>query len=127
MSDQNQDQAVHDDDKSGNNDKSSDDKQNVNMIPKHRFDEVNEKLKSSKAELQQVADELKQDVPEDMRELVPDLPPGQLIKWLRNANAKGLFAAKTVDALDTKRPNDQKTVNIDDLPTHQKMAAGYKQ
>jgi hypothetical protein len=96
------------------------------MIPKTRFDEINEKKKAAEQELQSVAEELKTDVPENMRELIPELPAGQLIKWLRNANAKGLFVEKQVIAPDTKRVNDKQKIDIENMTTHDKIASGYK-
>ena len=98
----------------------------ANMIPKARFDQVNEKKKAAEAELQTIADDIRNDVPEDMRNLIPDLPAGHLIKWLRAANTQGLFVQKTADALDTKRANEKKTINYDDMSPQQKIAAGYK-
>jgi hypothetical protein len=98
----------------------------VNMIPKARFDQVNEQKKAAESELSTIAEELKQDVPEEMRELIPELPAGQLIKWIRTANAKGLFADKTAVTLDSKRANEKKTINYDDMSTHDKIASGYK-
>jgi len=96
------------------------------MIPKARFDQVNEQKKAAESELSTIAEELKQDVPEEMRELIPELPAGQLIKWIRSANAKGLFTPKESVTLDSKRANEKKTINYDDMPTHEKIASGYK-
>lgn len=101
------------------------DQRQENTIPKSRFDEVNEKRKAAEAELQAVADSLKEDVPEDYRELIPELPPGQLIKWLRGAQAKGLFNQKPAESLDTKRPDQKKTVDISTMTPLQMREAGY--
>jgi hypothetical protein len=100
--------------------------ENSNMIPKSRFDQVNEKKKAAETELNSIAEELKNDVPEEMRDLIPELPAGQLIKWIRTANTKGLFAEKSAVTLDSKRANEKKTVNYDDMSTHNKIASGYK-
>ena len=45
-----------------------------NMIPKARFDQINEKKKAAETELNSIAEELKNDVPEEMRDLIPELP-----------------------------------------------------
>ena len=124
MSDENKDTTVHPDDKGA--DKKISDSEKSTAIPKHRFDEINEKYKATKAELQEIAEELKKDVPEEMRDLIPDLPSGQLIKWLRNASAKGLFVERKTESLDTKRPNEKKVVNFESMSTHEKIAHGYR-
>ena len=38
-----------------------------------------------------IVDDLCNDVPENMRGLIPNLPPVEKVKWLREARAKGLF------------------------------------
>ena len=100
--------------------------ENKNMIPKSRLDQEIDKRKESEKELQTIADNLKEDVPEDFKDLVPDLPPGKLIPWLRSANSKGLFDPKSKESLDTKRPGDKKPTDLDGLSPQQKMAQGYK-
>lgn len=131
MSDE--DKSVNTDDKSGkknNDDKSvnTDDKSGEKMIPKSRFDEVNERRKSVEKELQEIADELKSDVPERFQEMIPDLPPSALIKWLRKASEKGLFTtpSKEEDGPDSKRPNKQKSTNYEGMSSVEKIRAGYK-
>ena len=99
---------------------------NKNMIPKSRLDQEINKRKESEKELQTIADSLKEDVPEDYKDLVPDLPPGKLIPWLRSANSKGLFDPKSKSPLDTRRPGDKKPTDLDGLSPQQKMATGYK-
>lgn len=110
-------------------DKEAKDKaQNVNtdaksdhMIPKARFDEVNLKRKA-------VADELKGDVPDDFKDLIPDLPPGELIKWLRKSTAKGLFSQKQAESgPDSERPGGKPPQDLTDMSPHDLRKAGYKQ
>ena len=72
------------------------------------------------------AAELKEDVPEEFKGLVPDLPPGQLIKWLRDANTKGLFTVKAPESLDKKRPSEKKPEDLSGLSPQAMMARGYK-
>ena len=91
-----------------------------------KIDSENEKRKQAESELEAVADELKNDIPEEYRELVPDLPPAQLMKWLRQATSKGIFAEKQVDPIDSKRPNDKKPTDLSTLTPHQMMSMGYK-
>jgi hypothetical protein len=115
--------TVNTDEKSEKGKTSSND---VNMIPKARFDQVNEQKKSAELELTSIAEELEKDVPEDMRDLIPNIPAGQKIKWIRQANAKGLFTQKETATLDSKRAAEKKTINYDDMSTHNKIASGYK-
>jgi len=58
--------------------------------------------------LQEVADTLVEDVPEDKRRIIPDLPPAAKIAWLKNAFKMGFFEDKKVESLDPKRPSNQK-------------------
>ena len=95
-------------------------------VPYGRFKEVNEGKKAAEATLQEVADELKSEVPDEFKGLIPDLPPGQLIKWLRAAQAKGIFNPPKADALDTKRPGDKKTADLNTMTPHQMRVSGYK-
>ncbi len=95
-------------------------------VPYARFQQVNEAKKQAESELKAVADGLKEEVPEEFRELIPDLPPGQLIKWLRQAQAKGIFNPPKADALDSKRPGDKKTPDLNSMTPHQIRVAGYK-
>jgi hypothetical protein len=95
-------------------------------VPYARFKEVNEAKKQAETELQAVADGLKEEVPEEFQGLIPDLPPGQLIKWLRQAQAKGIFTPNKAEALDSKRPGDKKTPDLNAMTPHQMRVAGYK-
>ena len=96
-------------------------------VPYARFKEVNEGKKALEKELQSVADAMKEDVPEEFRDLIPDgLSPSGLIKWLRSAFAKGLFSPKAAaDALDTKRPGEKKALDLEKLSPLQMREMGY--
>jgi hypothetical protein len=95
------------------------------MIPKSRFDEVNAKKKEAEAELASVADGLKSEIPEEFADLVPELPPAALIKWLRAANQRGLFTKASPDAVDSKRPNSKQTEDLTGLSPQTLMSRGY--
>jgi len=97
------------------------------MIPKGRFDQVNEQKKAAEAELKSVADELKADVPEEFASLIPDLPPAALIKWIRAANASGLFDPKgSTDSPDSKRHEKKtETTDFSGMSPQAIMATGY--
>ena len=51
----------------------NDHEKNEHMIPKTRFDQINEKRKAAETALEEIATTLIEDVPEEMRDNVPDL------------------------------------------------------
>ena len=106
MSDQNNGNAS--DNGAQNNEQPQDQRQpdnGGNMIPKHRFDEVNQKRKDAEESLQSVVAEMVEDIPEQFRELVPNLAPTEQIKWIRNSQKSGLFSSKApAKSPDSKRP-----------------------
>lgn len=96
-------------------------------VPYARFAQVNEQKKQAEETLAGIADELLEDVPEDMREIVPNLPPAEKIKWLRQAVKKGFFSkTETKDGLDSKRPNGNPPKDFTNLSSLAKIAGGYK-
>jgi hypothetical protein len=113
------------DDKTGK-DKDGQTGKDQQTVPYSRFAQVNEQKKGLEGELKEVADALLEDVPEEFRDLIPDLPPGQKIKWIRQAQAKGLFNPPKADALDSKRPGDKKTPDLNAMTPMQMRASGYK-
>lgn len=102
-------------------------KNDQNRIPKSRLDAEIAKRKDSEASMSEIAESFVEDLPEDMRELVPDLAPAAKIKWIKAAQAKGLFDPKaTPEGIDTKRPGSKKAENLDGLSPQAMMAKGYK-
>jgi len=97
-------------------------------VPISRLNEEIEKRKGLETELKGVADRLIEDIPEDFKALVPDLPPGKLIPWLKDATAKGLFASKEADnqSLDTKIASDKKVLEAENISPIDRMSTGYK-
>jgi hypothetical protein len=87
-----------------------------NMIPKSRFDKVIGQKNELNQTLTELADELKQDIPEDMQDLIPsDLSPDKQIKWIRNATKKGLFTkAKESPASETPGKSNPQA-NLDNM------------
>ena len=106
----------------GHHDKNDD----PNRIPKARLDQEIEKRKASDAALKEVADGFIESIPEDMRDLVLDLPPAQKIKWIQQANQKGLFDFKSKDPIDSKKPGDKAPKDFNGLSPQAIMAQGYK-
>ena len=101
-------------------------KNDENKIPKSRLDAEIFKRKSAETQMATIADELKADVPERMQDLIPDLPPVQLITWIRKANANGLFDSRESAPIDNKKPSDRKPADLDGLSPQAMMSQGYK-
>ena len=99
--------------------------ENKDRIPISRLNQEIEKRKAAEIELSTIAEDLKKDVPEDFQDLIPDLPPGKLITWLRNASAKGLFDSKSKEPIDSKRPGDKKPTDYENMSPQSIMALGY--
>jgi hypothetical protein len=79
------------------------------MIPKSRFDQVVSQKNELNETLKGLVDELKQDIPEDLQDLIPDMKPQEQIKWLRNATKKGLFNTAKADGPDSNTPGPSNT------------------
>jgi hypothetical protein len=99
--------------------------ENKDRVPISRLNQEIEKRKAAEIELSTIAEDLKKDFPEDMQNLIPDLPPGKLIIWLRNASAKGLFDSKSKEPIDSKRPGDKKPTDYENMSPQSIMALGY--
>lgn len=95
-------------------------------IPKSRLDAEIEKRKAADSSLKEVADGFVENVPEDMQDIIPDLPPAQKIKWIQGAQKKGLFDPKPAEGLDTKRPGGKAPADFKGMDPRAIMATGYK-
>lgn len=102
------------------------DKNEQGGIPRTRLNAEIEKRKASDAALDEIAQGFVDEIPEDMRDLIPDLAPAAKIKWIQNATRKGLFNPKAPDGIDTKRPGTKQAQNFDGLSPQAIMATGYK-
>ena len=98
-----------------------------NRIPKARLDAEIEKRKASDAALVEIADSYVDTIPEDMRDVVPDLPPAQKVKWIRNAQAKGLFnPQQQQNGPDSKRPGGKAPADFSGMSPGEMITAGLK-
>lgn len=103
------------------------DENREHMIPKSRFDALNEKKKAAESALEEIAEGLIETVPEEMREIIPDLPPAAKVKWIQAAQRKGLFEIKPeTNGPDSKKPGDQKPTDFENMSPQAIMATGYK-
>lgn len=96
-------------------------------VPYERFQKVNDARKAAEETLLGLVEELKDDVPDQFKALVPNLPPAELVKWLRNANRTGLFAAKPdKSGPDSKRPGGKPTTDTSGMSPLQMIELGLK-
>ena len=96
-------------------------------IPYERFQRVNEQKRAAEAALAELVEELKADIPEDMRDLVPSIPAPEQVKWLRAAMRKGLFGgSREASGPDSKRPGGKPPTDFNTMSAYEKMAHGYK-
>lgn len=96
-------------------------------IPKSRFNQVNEQKKSAETALAEVVTGMKEDIPEEMRDLVPNIPPAEQIKWIRDARKKGLFTQPAGESgPDSKRPGGIVPKTFEGMRPQAIMAQGYK-
>ena len=80
------------------------DTEDKDRVPLSRLNQEIEKRKASEAQLMELADQLIEDVPEDKRSIIPDLPPGAKISWLRTAFKMGFFTDKETPPIDPRWP-----------------------
>ena len=102
-------------------------------VPYSRFQEVVEQRKGLETTLNSLVDGMISELPEDVRDLVPSLPPAEKAAWIRNAQARGLFnkPSHTVEtptsSPDVKRPGGKTTIDLDNMTPLQMMQSGYGQ
>ncbi len=103
--------------------------QSENSVPYARFKEVVEARKAAEDTLAAVVEEVIATLPEDMRELVPNLPPAEKIRWINAARQKGFFVKSgsggEPDSPGSKRPGAKPTQDLSGLTPVQMMSAGY--
>jgi len=100
---------------------------NVNQgIPKSRLDAEIAKRRESETTMAEIAQGFVEEIPEDMRDIIPDLQPAAKIRWIQNAVKKGLFVVRTHEGIDTKRPGSKPAANYDGMSPTAIMAQGYK-
>ena len=97
------------------------------MIPKSRFDALNEKKKAAESSLEEIANGFVETIPEEMRELVPNLSPAEKIMCIQTAQKQGLFGKNQKNSgLDSKKPGDKAPTDFKDMSPQAIMASGYK-
>ena len=125
MEDQTQDQNQNPDQNSDTN--GSAPAKGEKTVPYARFAQINDAKKAAEEVLAGIVDELTEDVPEAMRDIIPDLAPAEKIKWLRNATKKGLFSAKPdTSGPDSKRPGGKPNTDTAGMSPTQLIEFGLK-
>lgn len=87
--------------------------------------ENNAEVKASQNDLAGLLEEMRQDIPEAMRDLIPSLPPIEQMKWIRQAQRKGIFSPPKLESgPDPKRPGGKKPVDMNGLSPAQLLELG---
>ncbi len=95
-------------------------------VPYERFTQVNTAKKAAEDALAAIVGSMVAELPEDMRDLVPNLPPVEKAAWIRSAKERGLFTAPApASSPDAKRPGGKPTQDFSDLTPLQMLQAGY--
>ena len=100
-------------------------------IPYSRFAEVVEQRKGLESTLSAIIDGMVNELPEDMRDLVPNLPPTEKAAWIRSAKERGLFGkgsetdSHPANSPDAKRPGGKTPIDFDGMSPMQKLQFGF--
>ena len=95
-------------------------------VPYARFKEVVDARKEAEDSLAEVVKEIVATLPEDMRDLVPNLPPAEKIRWINTARQRGVFAkAGEQDSPGSRRPGAKPPQDLSGLNPVQMMSLGY--
>lgn len=103
-------------------------KQEPVNVPYTRFQEVVEQRKGLESTLTAIIDGMVSELPEDMRDLVPNLPAAEKAAWIKSAKERGLFTPiAPTSSPDAKRPVGKQPQDFTGFSPLQKMQAGYGQ
>ena len=96
------------------------------MIPKQRLDQEISKRRETEKALASIADEMRDEIPEQFRGLVPeDLPPAKRIEWMRRATRSGLFSGPS-NGPDTKRPGGKPQTDYSGMSPQEMIEEGLR-
>jgi hypothetical protein len=97
---------------------------NDDKIPLSRLNQEIEKRKAVEKTVAEIADSLIEAVPEEFRDIVPNVSPAEKIKWLRIAELKGLFSTEK-PSIDSRKPGDKAPKDFSGQSPQAIMAQGY--
>lgn len=97
-------------------------------VPYGRFQEVIAQRKKAEDAIAEIAGLISDDfVPENLRALIPDLPPADKIKWIFEARKQGIFnSGNMTSGPDAKRPISKPSVDLSNLSPVAMIAQGFK-
>ncbi|MBG0789851.1 MAG: hypothetical protein H0S80_05060 [Desulfovibrionaceae bacterium] len=88
-----------------------------NTVPQSRLNKEIDKRKAAESALETFANEAAEEVPEEFRALIPNLPPAERVKWMRDATKSGLFNRTTAeDGPGAERPASPKKGDLKQTP-----------
>lgn len=107
-------------------------KQEPGNVPYARFQEVVEQRKGLESTLTAIIDGMVAELPEDMRDIVPNLPAAEKAAWIKSARERGLFGETGKkhapdSSPDAKRPGGKQAQDLTGCSPMQKLQAGYGQ
>lgn len=94
-------------------------------IPISRLNQEIEKRKEAEKSMKDIAESLIESIPEDMRDIIPNLSPAEKIRWIKSAEKKGLFT-RQAPPIDQKKPGDKSPRDFSGLSPQTLMSMGYK-
>jgi len=98
----------------------------VHMIPKSRLDQEISKRKEAEHMIEKIAQDFVDAVPENMRDLIPNLSPADKITWIKSAIDRGLFTEIKESGPDSKRPSGKQPTDLSNLSPFELRRMGYK-
>lgn len=106
---------------------------NKGAVPYSRFAEVVEQRKGLETTLAEIVEGIINDLPEGVRDLVPNLPAAEKVAWIKVAKERGLFAKGSsqgdpkTDSPDSKRPGGKQQVDLNGMSATEKLRFGFSQ
>ena len=97
-------------------------------VPYSRFKEVVDARKAAEESLAEVVQEIITTLPEEMRDLVPNLSPAEKIRWINTARQRGVFArpgSGDTDSPGSRRPGAKPPQDLSGMNPVQMMSMGY--
>lgn len=95
-------------------------------VPYDRFQKVNQQKKELGDTLESILASMIDEIPEEFRELVPDIPPAQRYAWIKQARDKGLFSKQISNGPDSKRAGGKAPTDLSNMTNHELLKNGYK-
>jgi len=96
------------------------------MVPKSRLDSEIQKRKATEKQLEELAAQMLEDVPDQFKGIVPEgLSAADRIAWMRKATAAGFFSGPSTSP-DPARPTGKPATDLENMDPQAMRAMGYK-